>query len=212
MYENNLNICLFNINTGEKIKLASSLLHFGGLSPDGKYAFYSESDRRIEGGIINGNTYVYSTVERNVVHTVPLSTVFYVAENADFFLFKLLENPLYSHKVEWIVRSDLISNSQENWDTLIALPDSLWIHNLTDSYTIVNLTKGKVMFFDFDSLLNKKLHLVFSSDQNILKSDIPVDINLSTGIYTRTRGSNVIIGNIYQTYQDTSFLSSYTRE
>lgn len=49
---------LLNIETGEVIRIVSShSYHFGGLSPDGKYAFYSESDKRIENGIINGNAY-----------------------------------------------------------------------------------------------------------------------------------------------------------
>jgi len=212
MFENNY-IGLFNINTGEKIRLADNQLYLGGLSPDGKYAFYNEGDIRDGDSIINGTTYVFSTVEKKIVLTVPLSTIFFVAENADFYLFKLLENPLYSYKVGWIVRSDFTSNSTENWDTLITLPESLWINNITDFNMAINLSGNKARYFDFDSLLNKKLHLVFSTDQHFFNSGTMIfDISFNTGVFTHTSGSNVYIGSIYQLYQDTTFLSSRTRE
>ncbi|NLP02871.1 MAG: hypothetical protein GX089_10280 [Fibrobacter sp.] len=71
MYDNGNSMRLLNIETGEVIRIVSShSYHFGGLSPDGKYAFYSESDKRIENGIINGNTYIYSVTKRTVEYRV----------------------------------------------------------------------------------------------------------------------------------------------
>ncbi|NLG17746.1 MAG: hypothetical protein GX556_10485 [Fibrobacter sp.] len=210
MYENDVDIFLFNINTREKIKIASSVFYFGGLSPDGQYAFYNKGDKRVEGGKIPGTTYFYSTAEKRVVDSVPLSPVIYLAENADFYLFTIPIDPLLNTKVKWVVRSNLTSNPPENCDTIYTIPDSLWFGNMTDFQTVINLVNldsWTPSYYSFSSFLNKNLYPVYPLEQKIFKNlGKQVHVTFSTGIYTYGAG-DVYIGGIYGDYQDTIFQS-----
>ncbi len=221
MYENDVDIYLFNINTREKIKIASSVFYFGGLSPDGQYAFYNKGDKRVEGGKIPGTTYFYSTSEKRVTDSVQISTIFYLAKNKQFFLFTLAEDPLYSNKDKWIVRSDFNNNSPENWDTLLTLPDTLGLGNITNFYQFICLVwmpphsdLRKPLFFDLNSLFDKKLVFIFSTDyMNNTNMNPPVaDFCSETGVYTNTSGSKVIIRDVNKIYTDTIFQENLTWE
>jgi hypothetical protein len=87
---------------------------------------------------------------RGMWYILYLLALFSMLLRMRIFSFQIVGKPLYSHKVEWIVRSDL-SAIRRKLGYTNCFADSFMDSYLTDSYTIVNLTKGKVMFFDFDS-------------------------------------------------------------
>ncbi|NLG17214.1 MAG: hypothetical protein GX556_07800 [Fibrobacter sp.] len=205
-YHESHSLGLYNLETGEKIALADCTYNsMGGFSPDGKYAFFFKQTKSVDGYKILKTTYLYNISEKRVTDSVQISNVFYLAQNAQFFLFTIAENPLYSNKTKWIIKSDFNNDSPENWDTVYTMPDSLWFINMTDFHTAINLTNK---YFSLDSLLNKKLYQIYLPEQKIFKySGIVADITFSTGVYTYGAASGVYIGGIYGNYLDTLFQS-----
>ncbi len=212
-YHESHSLGLLNLETGEKIALADcSYNPMGGFSPDGKYAFFFKQTKSVDGYKILKTTYLYNISEKRVTDSVQISNVFYLAEDAQFFLFKIVENPPYSNKAKWIAKSGFNNDSPENWDTLVTLTDNLYVWGITDfgnGVTTRSFDVNRPVINSMDSLLVGSLHPIFIPDTYMVSD---VKICLKTGIYTCNTGVELYIKSYYKNYHDTSFVRTRTLE
>jgi hypothetical protein len=192
---------LYNIRTGERKEIPGPLDYvILGLSPDGKYAFYRNRDYKPNTSVLNIET-------MEIIGQIPIGSVFYVARNAEFYLYTESENPQFSNRPRWIIKGYFDSN---RIDTLLTVPDTIMFrsgmtdfHNLTIFSTTSQYNLYFPRFCSMDSLIAGTISILLSNDS------IPLvcDISLKSGVYTYNTRSNVYIKNLYNTYPDTQFIN-----
>ena len=187
-------LILYNISTKERIDLNGGYTRAGGISPDGKYAYYYDND----------TTIVFSIINKKIFSRIYGTTTFYVAQNAEFYLFTILENPGISYKQKWIAKR---SFNELTTDTLVDIPDTLFFLRMTDEdRSLYFIQPGDInsSLYDLESLINKKLSKVYEFKSPFRTG---TDINTYSQIYTYSAGSDTYIHCNSGNYNDTSFLS-----